>query len=929
MMNVLITINKTYLNMAKDMLFSLAITQNQRIEVYLVYESLNQEDIEDLSKYIEQEKIGVLYPIYFDSSKLDLPMNISHITRETYFRLYAPFLLPKNLDRILFLDADIICTDNIKDFYNTNFDGNVFVAVENFDIDNYKYNQRLKLPKDNIYINAGVLLINLILYRKLISPQYLNRFIKDNYNILTYQDQDVINKLFNNYIKIADSKYNYQINMVIGKIQPHCIVHYSCPKKPWHDTYDKPQLAFDLYQLLEKKKDYERLERLKEAHKKQQSKNEVERNKALISVIVPVYNVEPYLEKCLQSIISQSINNLEIILIDDGSIDNSGKICDQYQKLDNRIIVIHQNNKGLSAARNRGLEIATGKYIGFVDSDDWIEKNMYEEMYNFLENNNLDIVTCNFYHHYENEKVKSDKTINNNNKIWDDKKEMLIEVLNDNVMRNFVWSKLYKKEFWKNIRFPEGKVYEDIFISIPLIEKAKKIGYLSQPLYYYRHRKNSITKSNSLTKIKDSIELSYKRYQYIDEKYQTLKEYNIASMLNRISCEFVENSNFLKPDIFFSEFSTIINMIMNKYKGIKQPVDELIQNNIICLQNKSILETEYKKYLEKLKEKPFREDFKNDRIDIIIPAYNAQKTIERTLCSIVIQNWNKYLDITIVNDNPKNNYHEFVNKFNNLISIKEITTPKNSGPGLCRQYGINNTKNEYIIFIDSDDIFYSYDAVEILYKKIKEDNSDIVVSDFLEELPNNKLIHNNSLIWLHGKIYKRKFLHHNSINFNNSYQNEDNGFNQLCILCSPQISYLNKITYVWKYNENSITRKNNKEFDFKGLEGYCKNMVWSIKEAEKRNGNIKLISSRVLSNYLFIYYTYLQNNNNQEKTLLLKWIKELGLLYEKYKNEIDTKEMKIILKNYLKDYNFDEKVLLPNLTFYDFHKLVISENNSI
>ena len=106
-------------------------------------------------------------------------------------------------------------------------------------------------------------------------------------------------------------------------------------------------------------------------------------------------------------------------------------------------------------------------------------------------------------------------------------------------------------------------------------------------------------------------------------------------------------------------------------------------------------------------------------------------------------------------------------------------------------------------------------------------------------------------------------------------------------------------------------------------------MVWSIKEAEKRNCNIKLISSRVLSNYLFIYYTYLQNNNNQEKTLLLKWIKELGLLYEKYKNEIDTKEMKIILKNYLKDYNFDEKVLLPNLTFYDFHKLVISENNSI
>ena len=117
----------------------------------------------------------------------------------------------------------------------------------------------------------------------------------------------------------------------------------------------------------------------------------------LISVIVPVYNVEKYLVQCINSILNQTIKNLEIILVDDGSLDNSGKICDEFSKKDDRIVAIHKENNGLSSARNAGLEIANGNYIGFVDSDDWLDEHMYEILLKLIKENNSDISCCDFF----------------------------------------------------------------------------------------------------------------------------------------------------------------------------------------------------------------------------------------------------------------------------------------------------------------------------------------------------------------------------------------------------------------------------------------------------------------------------------------------------------------------------------------------------
>ena len=175
-----------------------------------------------------------------------------------------------------------------------------------------------------------------------------------------------------------------------------------------------------------------------------------------ISVIVPVYNVEKYLEKCIDSILSQTFKNFEIILVDDGSTDSCGIICDEYERLDNRVKVIHKINGGLSSARNSGLEIASGEYVAFVDSDDWIDKNMYQELYNEAKKNNADIVQCKFI------KAKDENVSIYNNEFNEveviGNLDALCNLYNERCIETVVtWNKLYKRYLFNDIVFPQWK----------------------------------------------------------------------------------------------------------------------------------------------------------------------------------------------------------------------------------------------------------------------------------------------------------------------------------------------------------------------------------------------------------------------------------------------------------------------------------------
>ncbi|CUP97411.1 glycosyltransferase family 2 protein [Clostridium baratii] len=232
----------------------------------------------------------------------------------------------------------------------------------------------------------------------------------------------------------------------------------------------------------------------------------------MISVIIPVYNVEKYLEKCINSVLNQTYKDLEIILVDDGSTDNSGKICDKYKLLDSRIKVIHKENGGLSDARNHGLDIASGEYIAFLDSDDWIDKNLYYILYKLSKDHNTDITVCNFKKVYtEDEKLN----LKSNNLITYTSLEALEALYNKNYIQMIVaWNKLYKRSLFKENKYPCGKIHEDEFLTPVLLNESKKIVYIDTELIYYRQRSESIMNSSFNVKRLDLLDALEFRINY-------------------------------------------------------------------------------------------------------------------------------------------------------------------------------------------------------------------------------------------------------------------------------------------------------------------------------------------------------------------------------------------------------------------------------
>lgn len=217
-----------------------------------------------------------------------------------------------------------------------------------------------------------------------------------------------------------------------------------------------------------------------------------------LSVIVPVYNVEKYLEKCIDSILRQTFTEFELILVNDGSTDKSGLICEEYVKLDKRVKVIHKNNGGLSSARNAGLDIANGEYIGFIDSDDYIDPNMLNQMYITAKNYNADIVSCRFLRINENEQEDIKVLQSTEVRVYDSYKalEEYLSYKDENLkdIHTVVWNKIYKRHLFNNIKFPEGKIFEDGYVTYRLIHEANQIAVLNNIYYYYVQRSNSIMK---------------------------------------------------------------------------------------------------------------------------------------------------------------------------------------------------------------------------------------------------------------------------------------------------------------------------------------------------------------------------------------------------------------------------------------------------
>lgn len=232
-------------------------------------------------------------------------------------------------------------------------------------------------------------------------------------------------------------------------------------------------------------------------------------NQPLLSVIIPVYKVEKYLRQCVDSVINQTYKNLEIILVDDGSPDNCGKICDEYAQKDRRIKVIHQLNKGVSAARNLGTKLAQGEYITYVDSDDWLDVCMYEELFKVLNEYKLDMVRCAAFESDGNSKKVIAPKKEYANKLFTDKE--VFERYFDEFLCKVIWNTIYEAKIVKGIMSPDGYRSEDNYVSGMYLYRSKRMMIIDTPLYYYRKNPESITNSGNIR----SIDICLCTYQLI------------------------------------------------------------------------------------------------------------------------------------------------------------------------------------------------------------------------------------------------------------------------------------------------------------------------------------------------------------------------------------------------------------------------------
>ena len=283
-----------------------------------------------------------------------------------------------------------------------------------------------------------------------------------------------------------------------------------------------------------------------------------------VSIVVPIYKVEKYLRRCVDSIINQTYRNLEIILVDDGSPDKCGQIIDEYKEKDSRIISLHKKNGGLSDARNYGMKYVTGEYIFFLDSDDYIKSETIETLINLSLKYQADIVQGGFYYKYENYLLYDDRYYNeDSDPIILDNKELMYELIVNERVKNFAWGKLYKTDLIKDLLFEKGVLFEDVFWAHNVMSRVKKYVICHKPLTYYVQREDSIVANYSVRNL-DIIKGMKVRHKFIEENYS----------------EFINESYTLLLKTMFMHYNLLMkNKSKDSDKKYRKEIEEYIITN--------------------------------------------------------------------------------------------------------------------------------------------------------------------------------------------------------------------------------------------------------------------------------------------------------------------------------------------------------------
>ena len=651
-----------------------------------------------------------------------------------------------------------------------------------------------------------------------------------------------------------------------------------------------------------------------------------------LSIIIPIYNENKYLKECLESILNQTLKNIEIICVNDGSTDNSLEIIMTY-KNDNRIIIIDKNNSGYGNSMNHGLDIVSGEYIGIVESDDFIDLDMYENLYKITKKGDIDIVRSNFYLYWENKKeIINFKFMKNlYNKICNP-----LELQNIFLYQPSIWAGIYKKDLLikNNIKFlnTPGASYQDTSFFYKTLFKSKNIFCYKKAFYYYRQTNiNSSVNNNTLNKailvhkelneIEKYIKRDIKLYNKNEKYFNTKKIMTLLWNLNRVDkkkqynkilykeiYDILKNDNYIHD--YFNDFEIkFLNHLINYG-------EENTSNSFIFSPNET-----------------------NPKISVIIPIYNCEKYIKECLSSLFEQTF-KNFEIICINDGSTDNTLKILKEFKELDNRIYVFNQNNTGPGITRNIGMNKSKGEYLIFLDSDDIFKKT-MLEELYIKIKENDSDVVVcnsQNFEIKKRRKKFYEKNYLIkdeiikqktfssldikkdffnlfiwWPWDKIFKRKYIENLGIKFQNLKSTEDLFFVASAVIAAKKISYLDKILINHRIGiKNSVSNSREKSWD---------NFYYALKELKKfiKEKDLYKRFKQDFINYVASFSIWqLENINGKSfcylyKKLKSEWLNEFGV--NKYE------------KNYFYDLKIYYKVFNILLSDLEIFKIINQINN--
>lgn len=535
-----------------------------------------------------------------------------------------------------------------------------------------------------------------------------------------------------------------------------------------------------------------------------------------VSVLVPIFNVEQYLEECLDSIVNQTLEDIEIICINDGSTDSSLKIIKKYAKNDPRFVIIDKKNSGYGDSMNMGLKKATGEYIGIVESDDWIEHDMFEQLYKSASENDAEVVKANFYNLYTSPEYKHldgiiEKVVNH------EEVGRIIDTTTQNTImwqQPSIWSSIYSKRFLdeKEIQFlpSPGASYQDVGFNFKVWATAQRVIFLEDAFLHYRkdNENSSINNPGKTFCVSDEYQ-DIEKYLRKNGIFKKLKDvmystrwggyrWNIERLSPELAKEFIlhaskEYSDALKRGDFAFAYCDVND---------SRQLSELISNPKRAIARKVA--------------------YTNAKVSIIVPVYNVQSYLERCLNSILNQSLQD-IEIIAIDDGSTDGSTDMLEEYFSKDPRLQLLNTHNGGLSFARNNGIKLAHADLIMFCDSDD-YYNTDTVRLMYDAITKNKVDIAVGGvqmvyetekftahqknhdrqyYRPKLQGSHQISDEILkktdIAAWNKIYRKSIIIENNISFPEGIWYEDNYFFHVYAWSSKQIFFLPYDTFVYNY----------------------------------------------------------------------------------------------------------------------------------